>query len=357
MKALCINCSDSIAEVSLICGGEIFSESITSPHCEKLMPAVDRLLSQTKLSVKDLNTLSVVVGPGSFTGIRIAVATIKGIAVVNTKAKLVKISNFDLVSFNVPEKDYYVALESGNEDKYVALYKSNVCTKITTMKTSEIENLPFPVFALANQKEKLGLKNAHYVELESNTLAHLTEKKCAGQDYVSINELAPIYVKLSQAERERSAKILKGLQIVPADSVEQLLSIENECFSEDAWSEKIFADEIYLDNKYYFLAKYDGKNIGYMGFETNLYDMNLQKIAVLEDYRNCGVATALFNFSLEQKKKLSKDKYFLEVDTKNTSAINLYKKLGFKIISTRPRYYKNGDDCFVMQYDEVSSNN
>lgn len=356
MKALCINCSDSVAEVCVINGTEVLTENITSPHCEKLMVVIDKMLNKTNLNILDLDTLAVVVGPGSFTGIRIAVSTIKGISVVNKNANIISISNFDLISYYVNGlKDYLVVLDSGNEDRYVAHYENNVCTKVMALKNDDILNFNLPIIALKSQKEKLNL-NATYLELPSDNLVNIVNKKENKKDFVSINQLCPVYVKLSQAERARSEKILAEMQIVPADNIDDLLEIENKCFKEDAWSRKIFSEEIMLANKYYYLAKFDDKFIAYIGFETNAYDMNLQKIAVLEDYRNCGVATKLFNFSLQQKEKLNKDRYFLEVNVNNLEAINLYKKLGFKIISTRQNYYKNGDACYVMEFQTKKEN-
>ena len=126
----------------------------------------------------------------------------------------------------------------------------------------------------------------------------LTKQKIQSGEFVGINDLAPLYVKLSQAERVRSEKILAEMEIVKAENVAKLMEIESQCFSFDAFSEQTFKEELSLENKYYYLAKWQGKNIGYIGFETNIDDMSLQKVAVLEDYRNCGVATKLLEFSL-----------------------------------------------------------
>lgn len=354
MKALCLNCSDSVALVAVINQDNIHKKFVTSPHCEKLMSTIDELLLESDangLNVNNLDTLAVVVGPGSFTGIRIAVATIKGMSVVNKDTKLISITNFDLVKFGIKDKDCAVVLDSGNEEKYVGIYKDEILTKISALTEDEINLLNMPIYAPLSQKEQLNL-NANFVEIDSDALILLTQQKYLKKEFVNINDLAPVYVKKSQAERTRSEKIITNLEIVPAKSAKELVEIENECFKINPWSEQLFEEEFFLNHKFYYIAKFEGKNIAYIGFETNLYDMNLQKIAVLEDYRNCGVATKLFNFSLEKKKILDKDKYFLEVNVNNTPAITLYKKLGFVIISTRKNYYKNGDACYVMQLQE-----
>lgn len=355
MKALGIDCSTSIAQVCLIDNEKVLTEKVDSPHCEKIMVKIDEMLKSQNLEVMDLDSLCVVLGPGSFTGIRIAVATIKGMSVVNKNAKLIGLNSFDIVAENVREKRFLVVLESGNEDKYVALYENFVCKQIFYLKQSEIlaycEKNKIKAFANLNEKEFLG-DGIEFVEISQDTLYNLMIKKTMKNEFCQINELVPIYVKLSQAERARSEKILANLVIEPAKNSRELFEIDQKCFSFDAWSESLFDQEIMQNNKYYYIAKYDGNNIGFVGFETNLDDMNLQKIAVLEDYRNCGVATKLFEYSLQKKQELNKDKYFLEVDVNNQTAVKLYEKLGFKVLQKRENYYKNGDACFVMQYSK-----
>lgn len=350
MKALCIDCSNTKAHINVINDDNILSLNVDSPHSENLMPAVDKLLLQAKLSVLDLDTLAVVVGPGSFTGIRIAVSTIKGIAVVNTKAKLVSVTNFDLVDSTVNSNlDHAVVIDSNNQDKYVGIYKNGKLCNILSLSLSGILALNMPVFATESQKEALSNINANFVAQLDTQLAQVVQKKVSCKQFVPISELKPLYVKKSQAERTRSEKILAELEIEPAHEVEALLQVENECFDQP-WSKQLFKQELDQHNKFYFVAKHNGKVVAYIGFETDLFDMNLQKLAVIPDYRDLGIATKLLELSLEKKQILQKEKYFLEVDVNNSPAISLYKKMGFEIINTRPNYYKNGDSCYVMQY-------
>lgn len=353
MKILCLNASDSKAEVCFIDRDNQISQFIDSPHCEKILPTISKIFEENQIGIKDIDVFAVVLGPGSFTGIRIAVATIKAMAFVNQKAKLVCVSNFDLVANLVSkEKNFMVVLNSNNEDKYVAVYKNKVCEKITSMHKQEILDYSnkemINIFGLKDEQDDFDFE-MNFLENQDNNLGNLVLEKVKNQQFNNIQELAPIYVKKSQAERERQSKMLANLVIEPVKDFEEILMVENACF-ENPWSEQIIKEELMQENKYYYVAKENEKVVGFIGFETDAFDMNLQKIAVIEDYRNCGIATKLLEFSLKEKDSLSKEKYFLEVDVENLPAINLYKKLGFEVISTRKRYYKNGHDCFVMQY-------
>lgn len=83
MILLAVDTSNKIASVSVFDNNELLGEKINEDektHSEKLLPLIDKLLKEVRLEINDIDLFSVCVGPGSFTGIRIGVATIKGIA-------------------------------------------------------------------------------------------------------------------------------------------------------------------------------------------------------------------------------------------------------------------------------------
>lgn len=83
MYVLGIDTSTMTGGVALLKGEELVGESvlnIRTTHSERLLPALERLLADGGISVDELNLLSVVTGPGSFTGLRIGVATAKGLS-------------------------------------------------------------------------------------------------------------------------------------------------------------------------------------------------------------------------------------------------------------------------------------
>lgn len=75
---------------------------------------------------------------------------------------------------------------------------------------------------------------------------------------------------------------------------------------------------------------------------------HLVSIAVLEGYRRRNIATRLLLKSMPQIKKHGITSYVLEVRVSNFSAINLYKKLGFKIDSIKKHYYRDDENAYYM---------
>jgi len=104
IKILAVDSSSFTGSVALSCGDSLVAESllnVRSPHSEKLLKQIDLLLSEADWNLDDLDLLAVVTGPGSFTGLRIGIATVKGLAQV-LKKPVVPVSALQTVAMNLP---------------------------------------------------------------------------------------------------------------------------------------------------------------------------------------------------------------------------------------------------------------
>lgn len=106
-------------------------------------------------------------------------------------------------------------------------------------------------------------------------------------------------------------------------------------------------DYIISNNEYvqYYAYKIDNKCIAFLCFMNISEEVEIIDAFVLEKYRRNNIMTSLFNYLFKNEKYT---KIFLEVSEENIGAINLYNKLGFKVISVRKGYY-NGIDAYVME--------
>lgn len=96
------------------------------------------------------------------------------------------------------------------------------------------------------------------------------------------------------------------------------------------------------------LAKDKETIFGYIDFWITFDSATICNVATFKEYRNEGVATSLLK---EMFKYLINENVMfvtLEVRKSNISAINLYKKFGFNIVSVKPNYYKDGEDALYM---------
>ena len=82
MLTLAIDTTTAVCSVALARDGQVLAEITTNlprTHSQRLMPLVDALCQETGLAPVDLELLAVTRGPGSFTGLRIGIATVKGL--------------------------------------------------------------------------------------------------------------------------------------------------------------------------------------------------------------------------------------------------------------------------------------
>lgn len=96
-------------------------------HAERLLPMIDAAVRRARLSPSALDLIGVTVGPGSFTGIRVALSAARGIALA-TQARLIGVTSFEAVAADLAPQartnDCFllVALESRREDLYIQLF-------------------------------------------------------------------------------------------------------------------------------------------------------------------------------------------------------------------------------------------
>ena len=103
-----------------------YSLNIEVTHSERLMSTVDRVLKDTGLAIADLDGFAVATGPGSFTGLRIGVSTVKGLAFATGKP-VAAVPTLYALAWNVPYAASPVCplLDARKNEVYAAVYTSD----------------------------------------------------------------------------------------------------------------------------------------------------------------------------------------------------------------------------------------
>lgn len=232
MKILALECSAGPSSCTLMENGKVLaSEFIHVPltHSQTLLPMAQRVLRDTGTAVGDLDLLAVSAGPGSFTGVRIGVATVKGLA-FGTDIPCAAASTLASMAHNVAGLPFdgviCCAMDARCMQVYTACFRctqGNV-TRLTEDEAISVETLKQNLLALKQPIVLVGdgsemcyqhlqndvpaltlapaalrFQNATGVAIEAALMA---EK---GQ-LISAEELLPIYLRLPQAERELRKK-------------------------------------------------------------------------------------------------------------------------------------------------------
>jgi tRNA threonylcarbamoyladenosine biosynthesis protein TsaB len=111
-----------------------YSLNIEVTHSERLMSTVDRVLKDTGLTITDMDGYAVAIGPGSFTGLRIGLAAVKGLALVTGKP-VAAVPTLEALAWNLPYSAYPVCpmLDARKNEVYAAMYRFDGTTFVRVM--------------------------------------------------------------------------------------------------------------------------------------------------------------------------------------------------------------------------------
>lgn len=219
----------STPENASIPGMKVVAEitiNLQSTHSERLMPSIHNLLQEASRKIHDLQGIALSLGPGSFTGLRIGVSTVKGLAYA-LKVPVVGVSTLEALAGNVPyhsavicplldarKKEVYAAFFQGGEDGTIrrksedwVLSPEDLCRRVS-------ERTLF----LGNGTEAYGevlRKNlgsrASFAPPELSlpralSVARLSLPKFKTAQTLDLFSFTPIYIRRSEAEIHREAQ-------------------------------------------------------------------------------------------------------------------------------------------------------
>ena len=230
MKILAVDTTASPVSAALVSDGVLTGEfylNIRTTHSQTLMPLISALLETTKTNINDIDYFAVDTGPGSFTGVRIGTATVKGMAMPADKP-CVSVSTLEAMAYGMPYTDGVVCavMDARCSQVYNALFRidNGIVERICEDRAvpiealaSELENFDDAVYLVGDGAElcmkSFGDRLANVILTPQNIrfqhaygTAAAAAKKIASGDIMSAKALMPTYLRLPQAERERLAR-------------------------------------------------------------------------------------------------------------------------------------------------------
>ncbi len=118
---------------------------------------------------------------------------------------------------------------------------------------------------------------------------------------------------------------------------------------DDFWNYDILKSELLSDNSKYIIAKLNDNIVGFAGLKLILDEAEIMNIVVKKSFRRHGIASLLLQKLFNICNDLNISVINLEVNECNFSAINLYKKFGFKVVGFRKNYYNDGNGAVLMK--------
>lgn len=218
MKNLAIDTSSEVCGVALLEDNNLIDDNSLNngrTHSENLMILVEEILKRNNVKLSEIDLISVVVGPGSFTGIRIGVATVKALAEVND-IKLAEVTSLESLSQNITDSKTKVSLiDARNDQVYCGIFDENNKLKedyiadsinVVVHNISKYDNVTFVGNGAIKFKNLLieNFKDCKFSE-ENEQIAKnagiIGYNKYVQGNLKDANTILPIYLRKSQAER------------------------------------------------------------------------------------------------------------------------------------------------------------
>lgn len=338
MRILAINASSDFLTVGVVTEKEVFFEIFSgerSVHSSAINAAVNKAMASARTDFADLDAYAVCVGPGSFTGIRVGIATIKGYRFAVHKP-VICVNSLSIVAYNV-KGECEVTMDAGRGRVYFGVFNSGAECEKPVMLDSEPQT-----------SERIRIAYDSGKDYAYDFASLVREKYVKGEFSESIS---PMYLQLCQAEEEHSKKVSgPEIRYVTLADVADIAVVEKDFFGAEAWSEEVIKATVTSNNSEFYGA-YEGNTLlGYNCYELAIDEAYMGNMAVKSVFRRKGIASLLLKNGEERLKERGFHTIILDVRVSNEAAIALYKKNGYSIICRRKNFYCD-EDGFTMVKD------
>ena len=316
MRLLALETSEYVSSIALWEDGAVAAETFPSRMdlCEKLTGRIQGLLGTRTAREAGLDALAVSQGPGSFTGLRVGVATAKALAHVLC-LPLVGVPTQEAIAAaaEVGEGEHVLVLQQARRDHVYAgvwVRTASGATEVTAPHVVPVAELPGLLDGvslitgpatealgdlLSQLPETVAVRQAH---AQAATVAQLAAGRVDDADPQAAFTLQPLYLLASQAERQKgldlSAPVATDrkrlhLRRGTVQDLRDVVRIENASFS-SPWSEVSLREELAeKPGSLFMVAELDGEMAGYIGTWLFAGEAHICTVAVAPEYRRCGV--------------------------------------------------------------------
>jgi tRNA threonylcarbamoyladenosine biosynthesis protein TsaB len=229
MKILAIDTSTPVGSIALMEGTLLKAQhilNISATHNQRLLPGIDRILVDTGWTLGELDALAVSIGPGSFTGLRIGMSIVKGLAWATGKP-LSAVPTLDALAANIALAPYPICsvLDARKGEIYTALYRQGDkqaperLTPYMVLKPEELVSfisertvlvgdglLPYGRYLAGELGELFLQAPPHLNVVNASSVAWLAWQMLRLGKHEDVSSCTPIYVRPSEAEINRMSK-------------------------------------------------------------------------------------------------------------------------------------------------------
>ena len=356
-----------------------------------LLPRIKDMLKGACTKPQDIDCVICGRGPGSFTGVRIGIATAKGIS-FGLGCPAHGVSTLDAIAWKAQREGIRGTLGVLQDAMRKEVYPVRFTLTDEGVQRFEVDYVAKPTdtskkWLEGNEKIILAGNGLYkYAELFDNQQFEIAKESLWSVDSMGLLQafyaqmckeckdsgdpalLLPVYTRLSDAEEDervrlrapqqdigksgvaekeaRAGLILHPLSVNDIADVKALEELE---MGADAWSRGKLESELDYENRSWWVARKDGDLIGCAGGQIIDGELCILQVCVHSDARRCGIASLLLERVIADAQGLAAESVTLEVRTDNDGAIALYHSLGLCDEGIRPKYYSDESDALIMR--------
>ena len=389
MSGLAIECATEHAEVAVMDERGFTRshviEEIGHGHTRRLAPLIQRALDQAKLGAQQLAWVAADLGPGSFTGVRVGLATARALALVSG-ARLLGASSLTVLAHATAEPRTLVVplVGAGRRDLYAGFFRVASQGRVRLLAAPRVGTPEALLGALEEVhalvpdhevrfvgpgagRERERLEAAHpgstrsglrFDGLSALDLAAATRKPegpGAGLPEPG-REMEPAYVRPAQAEERVRHKVtgLTPARVRTMASVDlpRIDELEHKLFA-DPWPRGSFLDAL-ADPRAVCLVAERGEGVaGYLVATALPPVAELQNLGTAPEQQRAGVARALVDALIDTCRARGVRELALEVRVSNGAAQALYRSHGFQLVGLRRGYYRRPEEDALLMARKV----
>jgi ribosomal-protein-alanine acetyltransferase len=344
MYALLLDSSNTALSVGLAKDHHLIDEisyEAWQKQSEYMVAEIDKILKKNKVDRKDIAFVAVTKGPGSYTGIRIALTIAKTI-VFALNIPLYLVSSLEMMK--IKGKATICLTNARSQRSYIGVYEDDkeiLSDRIMDNPQVIAYAKEHPDYVLSGELGYLGLQGQAVDVLHNLNEADTAKNLCAEP-----LGARPVYLKDSYSDSEIKIIVRK----MNSSDMSSVMRIEDAAFK-NPYTEKQMKYEL-MENPVatILVAVVDSNVVGFIDFMITFDSATINQIAVDEKFRKRGVGTQLIGAMVKtcQAQEDEVDFVTLEVRNSNTNAQRFYKKHAFEVITTKPKYYDDGEDAIYM---------
>jgi ribosomal-protein-alanine acetyltransferase/tRNA threonylcarbamoyl adenosine modification protein YeaZ len=359
------------------------SENVGHGHTRRLAALIERALGEARVGPRELRWVAADLGPGSFTGVRVGLATAEALAMVSG-AERHHASSLAALALSCGARRALVVplVPAGRRDLYAGWFRADSRGSVSLLAAPEVGPA---ALVLERASEALGLLATTAVrfvgpgaarERAALEVAHpgsvATPWRADGLSAhdlmrAALSDAGPaaglpkrggrpeaLYIRPAQAEERVRHRLAAAdpaeLRPFRPEDIPRVAAVEREVFS-DPWPESFFAGELRVPLVYARIAERGGTLAGYSVAWLGAGEGHLGNIATVAGARRRGVASTLVADLLREARERGVEAITLEVRVSNFAAQWLYRRFGFRLAGLRRRYYGDtGEDALVMEW-------